>query len=234
MRQIALDTETTGISPKAGHRIIEIGCVELIDRRVTGNNLQLYINPEREIDAGAQKVHGISQEFLADKPLFADIYQTFVDFIQGAELVIHNAAFDVGFIEHEFRLLKRGPANIKHYCSVVDTLAMARELHPGQRNNLDALCKRYAIDNTNRDLHGALLDSELLAGVYLAMTGGQDSLFAAPVVDKTDSGTKPHAQIQSSGLVVVSASQEELEAHQTMLKLIDSKSEGQCLWRQKG
>ncbi len=176
MRQVVLDTETTGLETSQGHRIIEIGCVELIDRRITDKHWHFYINPEREIDAGAFAVHGISRESLQDKPLFADVAQDFVDYINGAELVIHNAAFDVGFLDYEFAKLGGEGTRISSICSVLDTLVMARQKHPGQKNNLDALCRRYFINNSQRSLHGALLDARILADVYLAMTGGQTAL----------------------------------------------------------
>ena len=176
VRRIVLDTETTGLEPEQGHRIIEIGCVELVDRRYTHNNFHYYLNPDREIDAGAIEVHGITNEFLRDKPRFEEIHEQLFEYLSGAELVIHNAAFDVSFLEHEFRLLGRDDLKINDFCEVVDSLQMARRLHPGQKNNLDALCKRYYIDNSQRTLHGALLDAEILADVYLAMTGGQTSL----------------------------------------------------------
>lgn len=176
MRQIVLDTETTGLETSQGHRIIEIGCVELIERRVTDNHWHHYINPEREIDAGAFEVHGISNEFLHDKPLFADIADEFLRYIEGAELIIHNAPFDVGFLNYELELLNAGKPEIETVSSILDTLIMARQKHPGQKNNLDALCKRYEIDNSHRSVHGALLDARILADVYLFMTGGQTSL----------------------------------------------------------
>ena len=176
MRQIVLDTETTGLEPQQGHRIIEVGCVELVNRKLTGNHFHKYINPQREIDAGAQEVHGISKEFLADKPLFADIAKDLVEFVDGAELIIHNAPFDVGFIDNEFKLLGMQPSSIETICTVFDTLSFARQLHPGQRNSLDALCGRYGINNSQRELHGALLDSEILADVFIAMTTGQTRL----------------------------------------------------------
>lgn len=177
MRQIVLDTETTGLDPKSGHRVIEIGCIELINRKFTGNNLHIYLNPEREIDAGALRVHGISNDFLKDKPLFIDIAKRFIDYINGAQLIIHNAAFDVGFLNSELNQIKY-KNSLEDLCDILDTLVLAREKHPGQRNNLDALCKRYSVNNSNRKLHGALLDAEILAFVYLAMTGGQAELFA--------------------------------------------------------
>ena len=176
MRQIVLDTETTGLEPKEGHRIIEIGGVEVIDRRLTGNRFHQYLQPDREIDAGAVEVHGITNEFLRDKPRFGEIAQDFLTYIAGAELIIHNAAFDVGFLDAELGQWRADAPRIADLCRVTDTLAMARGLHPGQRNSLDALCRRYAVDNSHRDLHGALLDAEILADVYLAMTGGQVSL----------------------------------------------------------
>ena len=176
MRQIVLDTETTGLEVSLGHRIIEIGCIELLDRRVTGNHWHFYFNPEREIDAGAYEVHGISNEFLQDKHRFAELAEDFCEYVRGAELIIHNAAFDVGFLNHELTLLQTSYLPLEEICSVLDTLLLARQKHPGQKNNLDALCKRYDIDNSQRSLHGALLDARILADVYLAMTGGQTSL----------------------------------------------------------
>jgi DNA polymerase III subunit epsilon len=175
-RIVVLDTETTGLSPQEGHRIIEIGCVELLNRRLTGNRFHVYINPDRVIDRGAVEVHGITNQFLKDKPRFEDIHDDFIAFIEGAELVIHNAPFDVGFINHEFARLKDKARALADFSTVFDTLAFARKKHPGQRNSLDALCKRYAIDNSHRELHGALLDAEILADVFLLMTGGQSSL----------------------------------------------------------
>ena len=176
MRQIILDTETTGLDPKSGHRIIEIGALEIINRRITGNNFHQYINPEREVELGALQVHGITNEFLADKPLFSEVADKFYQYIEGAELIIHNAPFDVGFINHEFSLLNPPLTEVTAYCKILDTLELARKLHPGQKNSLDALCKRYQVDNSGRKFHGALLDADLLAEVYLAMTGGQISL----------------------------------------------------------
>lgn len=173
-RQVVLDTETTGLEPALGHRVIEIGCLEILNRRISGNTFHVYLNPERDIDAGAVQVHGLTREFLADKPRFADIAGEFLAFVRDAELVIHNAPFDVGFLDTELERLKDGP--VKRYCGVTDTLKLAKQLHPGQKNNLDALCKRYAVDNSGRSFHGALLDAQLLAEVYLAMTRGQESL----------------------------------------------------------
>ena len=176
MRQIVLDTETTGLEVSQGHRIIEIGCIELINRRVTGNHWHYYVNPDREIDSGAFEVHGISSDFLQDKHRFAELADDFINYVSGAELVIHNAPFDIGFLNHELSLLEPPGAPLQECCSILDTLLMARQKHPGQKNNLDALCKRYAIDNSHRSLHGALLDARILADVYLAMTGGQTTL----------------------------------------------------------
>lgn len=230
-RQLILDTETTGINPKEGHRIIEIGCVELINRRFTGNNFHVYINPEREIEAEAIAVHGITNERLAAEPKFRDIAQSFYDYIQGAELVIHNAAFDVGFIDHEFSMLRPALPEVKHYCTVLDTLKLARELHPGQKNNLDALCRRYDINNSHRTLHGALLDAEILADVYLLMTGGQVSLNLAGE-DATEQSAKQHTlTVKRNGMLkVIKASAAELSAHDSRLDLVQKKG-GSCLWR---
>lgn len=218
MRQILLDTETTGLSPAQGHRIIEIGCVELTNRRLTGESFHVYINPEREVDPGAISVHGITDEFLEDKPLFAQIADDFHRFIDGSELIIHNAPFDVGFIEHEFKLLKRKDwAKLASYCDITDTLQMARKKHPGQRNNLDALCKRYKINNTHREKHGALLDAEILAEVYLAMTGGQSELsFSSEKRAKKTQQVQQVYQPASDTLIelpVIMATAEECQAH---------------------
>jgi DNA polymerase-3 subunit epsilon len=234
MRQIVLDTETTGLEPSDGHRIIEIGCVELVNRRITGNTYHQYIQPDREVDAGAMEVHGISNEFLEDKPRFSDIAEEFIEFIRGAELIIHNAPFDVGFINHEFALLGNGTGSVAEHCGIVDTLAMARRQHPGQRNNLDALCRRYEIDNSQRDLHGALLDAEILADVYLAMTGGQASL-------SLDSRSDPHGgqgqairrlPADRPRLPVINASEEEQRAHLARLEAIEKACQGPSVWRQ--
>ncbi len=236
MRQIILDTETTGLEPRLGHRIIEIGCVEVIDRRVTGKRYHQYINPEREIDEGAVEVHGITSAFLADKPLFADIVDDFLNFIRGAELVIHNAPFDVGFIDHELNQLNQNENHIANICTVLDTLVLARKMHPGQKNNLDALCKRYDIDNSQRDLHGALLDAEILAETYLAMTGGQTALSLGGQGDdggfNNESGvSKPRmVNIKSGQLKVLRASAEELTLHEARLMAINNASGGECVW----
>ena len=221
MRQIILDTETTGLSTTDNHRIIEIGCIELVNRKFTGKRYHQYINPERPVDDGAFAVHGLSNQFLSDKPIFSAVVQEFMDFIQGADLIIHNAPFDVGFINYEFSLVKKKWRTIEDHCRVIDTLALARQLHVGQRNNLDALCKRYKIDNSTRELHGALLDAHLLAQVYLAMTGGQGSLFdeltlprkQEPVLQPIGSVTK-----KSRKLVVIKATSEEQLEHEKKLE----------------
>ncbi len=236
MRQIVLDTETTGLEPKDGHRIIEIGCVELERRRLTRNNYHQYLQPDREIDAGAVEVHGITNEFLGDKPRFVDIAEHFLSYIKGAELIIHNAPFDVGFINHELRLLDPGYGQLEDYCSILDTLAMARKLHPGQRNSLDALCKRYQVDNYQRDLHGALLDAEILADVYLLMTGGQTKLALSSEEQQARSGKKSDEGIRRVAenrplLKVVYASEEEQRWHDERLRAIDKSSGGGCVWR---
>jgi len=233
MRQIILDTETTGLEPAQGHRIIEIGCVELVDRRLTGNHYHQYLQPDREIDAGAIEVHGISNEFLRDKPRFSDIVTEFMTFISDAELVIHNAPFDVGFINHELKREQGRWQVLDHYCTVLDTLVLARKMHPGQRNSLDALCKRYDIDNSQRDLHGALLDAEILADVYLAMTGGQSSLLLDSGADQgrqQETGVRPLAADRAP-LTVIAATATELVAHQQRLDHIDKSSASGCLWK---
>ena len=232
MRQIILDTETTGMDHREGHRIIEIGCVEMIERRLTGRNYHVYINPERAVDAGALEVHGITDEFLSDKPKFAAVAADFVDFVRDSEIIIHNATFDVGFLNAELARLE-GDLNLEleSIAEVLDTLLMARELHPGQRVNLDALCKRYDVDHSNRDLHGALLDAELLAEVYLAMTGGQVDLALDMSGDRNgDDGPEVVTGLDLSRLVAVKASAEERAAHEQRLDAIEAQS-GSCLWR---
>ncbi|HLA75037.1 MAG TPA: DNA polymerase III subunit epsilon [Gammaproteobacteria bacterium] len=233
MRQIVLDTETTGLEPSQGHRIIEIGCVELVNRRLTGNQFHHYLQPDRPIDPGAIEVHGITNEFLVDKPRFKDIADEFIDFIKGAELIIHNAAFDVGFINSEFRRLDENLSDIARHCKVLCTLILARQLHPGQKNTLDALCKRYTVDNSQRQKHGALLDAEILADVYLAMTGGQASLSLDASHDV--SGLQQHAirrvAAERPRLPVLQAAPDELTAHQGRLDAIDKASGGQCVWK---
>jgi len=229
-RQILLDTETTGLEPSQGHRIIEIGCVELINRRLTGNNYHQYLQPDREIDEGALQVHGISNEFLQDKPRFNDIADDFMNYLKGAELVIHNAPFDVGFLDHELKLLADGRGTINDHCTVTDTLVMARKMHPGQKNNLDALCKRYDVNNTQRELHGALLDAEILSEVYLRMTGGQVGLaLDSEQSTEKEEGVASVSRISSDRppLRVISASKDELSAHADFLQKMGEA----CLWQ---
>jgi len=228
MRQIILDTETTGLEAELGHRLIEIGGVELVNRRFTGNNFHRYLNPERESEAGALEVHGLTSEFLRDKPRFSEIAPEFLDYISGAELVIHNSAFDLSFLNRELDLADLKP--VTEYCvSIVDTLRLAKEMHPGKRNSLDALCERYQVDNSARTVHGALLDAELLAEVYLAMTRGQESL-----VMEVDTGTASEGGTEAGAgkikLFVLRASEEELAQHTQQLADIDKASKGECLW----
>lgn len=233
MRQIVLDTETTGLDPAEGHRIIEIGCVELINRRLTGNNFHYYLQPDRDIDEGAIEVHGITNEFLVGKPRFPDIVSEFLGYINGAELIIHNASFDVGFLNHEMRLADEGLGLVADYCRVTDTLLMARKLHPGQKNNLDALCRRYSIDNSRRELHGALLDSEILADVYLIMTGGQAALTLDGVQSAAGpAGDRDIQRLKSDrpALKVIRASDVELQAHAERLQAVGKASGGNCVW----
>lgn len=229
MRQIILDTETTGLVPEEGHRIIEIGCLEMVDRRLTGRYLHFYINPGRSIERDTVDIHGITESFLADKPSFNDIVDELIAFLKGAELIIHNASFDVGFLNHELKLTGKPFKIIPDYCKILDTLVIARQKHPGQHNNLDALCRRYHVDNSNREYHGALLDAELLAQVYLLMTGGQTKLFEqqdpalvmqSPQIRRLDIDRKP--------LPVIAANKEEKVAHRTFLELL--KRRGVCLW----
>jgi len=232
-RQIVLDTETTGLEPSQGHRIIEIGCVEMVDRRLTGNNFHQYLQPDREIDQAAIEVHGITNEFLADKSRFGDLVNDFLAYVQGAELIIHNAPFDMGFLNHELSLLPGDHPSLDSLCSVLDTLVMAKKMHPGQRNSLDALCKRYDINNSHRELHGALLDAEILADVYLMMTGGQGAL---SLDSGGGEGEAAGERIQRLDpvrprLKVVRASIEELASHQQRLELIEKGAGGGCLWR---
>jgi DNA polymerase-3 subunit epsilon len=232
MRQIVLDTETTGLEPGAGHRIIEIGCVELVNRRPTANRFHRYINPEREVDRGALEVHGIENDFLATQPKFADVAPEFLEFVQGAELVIHNADFDIEFLNHELKRLPSMPREIRECCGVLDTLALARRMHPGQRNSLDALAKRYGVDNSKRELHGALLDAQILADIYLAMTGGQVSLsLESEGVREAEIGAV-EIKLDRRGLelVVVTATAEELRAHEAMLGVMAKKAPP--IWRQ--
>ncbi|WP_317929200.1 DNA polymerase III subunit epsilon [Halioxenophilus sp. WMMB6] len=235
MRQIVLDTETTGIDPKQGHRIIEIGCVELVDRKLTHRHFHQYLQPEREIEQEAIDVHGITNEFLVDKPKFREVAAEFLEFVKGGQLVIHNAAFDIGFIDHEFRRLDPNFKSITEFCSVVDTLALAREKHPGQKNNLDALCKRYFVDNSARELHGALLDAEILADVYLNMTGGQTSLVLS--AQEGEGGGNSGSAIRRLSvarqpLPVIMASEAELKEHEQTLDVIAKRSGDAVVWRQ--
>lgn len=227
-RQIVLDTETTGLEPRLGHRIIEVAGVELVNRRLTGRHFHRYINPGRDSDEGALQVHGLTTEFLADKPKFAEILDEFLDYVTGAELIIHNAPFDIGFLDHELSLARRKA--LKTYCpEVVDTLRMAKDLHPGKRNSLDALCDRYQIDNSARTLHGALLDAELLADVYLAMTRGQDSLMIEADAVHADAAVAGFSR-EGLRLAVLRASAEEIAAHEAQLKDID-KASGGAVWK---
>ena len=237
MRQIVLDTETTGLEVGQGHRIIEIGCVELVNRKLTGNHYHCYINPEREVEQGAIEVHGITDQFLSDKPVFSLVAQDFIDFVGSAELVIHNAPFDIGFLNSELLRLERGYSPLDHICGVIDTLIMARRKHPGQRNSLDALCQRYGVDNSQRDLHGALLDAEILADVYLTMTGGQTTLQLSDIAandNDTGSGGGQIRRLPESRepLPVISAAADEILAHEAQLDMIAGKSEGRVLWRE--
>lgn len=236
MRQVVLDTETTGIDPAQGHRLIEVGCLEMVNRRLTGRSFHYYLNPEREVEAEAIRVHGLDNAFLADKPLFASIVDEFLAFVKGAELIIHNAPFDIGFLDSELKRLNRGLGSMADYCTVLDTLVMARSRHPGQKNNLDALVRRYEIVQRDRAYHGALLDSEILADVYLAMTGGQVGLALgggdggdegraeAEVVRRLAAGRRP--------LPVIVAEGAELERHEAKLQQLDKAAGGACLWRQ--
>ena len=226
MRQVILDTETTGLEPEKGHRIIEIGCIEMVNRRLTGEYFHTYLNPERLIDPDAINVHGLTDEFVRDKPLFKDIKEELLNFLQGAELVIHNAPFDIGFLNHELKLLDKAHLPITEFCRVIDSLALARQLHPGQRNNLDALCQRHHVDNSDRNLHGALLDAKLLAQVYLSMTGGQTTMFAQ---EQTQVIKTEHAKIEIRRLVedrlplkIIPATATELAEHEKYIAEIAS------------
>jgi len=233
MRQVVLDTETTGLEPTYGHRIIEIGCVELKNRRITDRQYHQYLNPEREIEDGAYEIHGISNEFLANKPRFADIAQEFIDFVKDSELIIHNAPFDVGFINAELKRLGKNWGQLEDYCTVIDTLLMAREKHPGQKNSLDALCRRYEIDNSQRDLHGALLDAQILLDIYLAMTGGQTSLLLHDEMTSQNYKAQAKRDLDPDRprLCIVQPTKEELRAHHEKLEIIDKQSEGKCIWK---
>ena len=228
MRQIALDTETTGISKDEGHRIIEIGCVEIENRRITGNEFHCYLNPEREIDEGATRVHGLTLEKLSNEPLFKEVVKDFLNFVSGAELIIHNAAFDIGFLNKEISLLEWDESSIEDHALVMDTLKMAREMHPGKKNSLDALCTRYEIDRSMRQVHGALIDADLLAKVYLAMTGGQDALdLDQPVLSSQETQTK-NKENKNISLKIQKASIDELSEHEDFLSMM--KKNGECHW----
>lgn len=234
MRQVVLDTETTGLETAQGHRIIEIGGVELVDRRFTGRRIHKYVNPERDIDDGAFEVHGISREFLSDKPRFADVADEIVDFLEGAELIIHNAPFDVAFLDYEFSMLKDRKLRIADLCQVTDSLALARHKHPGQKNSLDALCRRYQVDNSARTLHGALLDAEILADVFLLMTGGQTTLFAADGDDDSTSAADAPTLVFDTDrprLRVIRASLDEMSAHEAWLDRLDGAADNGSVWR---
>ncbi len=237
MRQIVLDTETTGLSVAHGHRIIEIGCIELMNRRLTGREFHRFLNPDRDIDEGAEAVHGISRADLETEPRFPEIVDDLLEFLKDAELVIHNATFDVGFIEHELKLMKHPKPKIDQHATVLDTLTLARKIHPGQRNSLDALCKRYEVDASKRDVHGALIDSELLANVYLAMTGGQAALLLEEEAkvgvafgrDQSRAIRAPTSRVDSDfDLVIIRASRDEAAAHDAMLEKI--RESGACVW----
>lgn len=230
MRQIILDTETTGLNPRSGDRIIEIGCVEMLNRRLTGKNFHYYLNPERDSDPGALAVHGLTSEFLRDKPKFADIAAEFCEFVRDAEIIIHNAPFDVGFLDAEFEKVGL-PAFAEHVQKVIDTLLQAKELHPGKRNSLDALCERYGISNSHRTLHGALLDAELLAEVYLAMTRGQDSLTMDMHAD-FQAGGENEIGVSLAEVLIVAPTAKELAEHEALLAVLDKEVKGSCLWRQ--
>ena len=232
-RYIVLDTETTGLEPKQGHKIIEIGCVEIIERRLTGKHYQQFLNPQREIDTAALEVHGITLEELEDKPIFAQIAEDFLDYIKGATLIIHNAAFDVGFLNHELAMLEPPLGRIEEVCEVIDTLQMAREIHPGQRNSLDALCQRYFVDNAHRTLHGALLDAEILADVYLLMTGGQLNLLGEHDISEAAKNELQEEHVMDKNrapLKVIPASKEELQAHEKWLTLLSETTDTKVDW----
>jgi DNA polymerase-3 subunit epsilon len=233
MRQVVLDTETTGLEVEQQHRVIEIGCVELFNRRLTGRRFHHYLNPERDIDEGAVQVHGLTRERLAKEPTFSQVHPEFLEFIRDAELIIHNAPFDVAFLNAEFARLEAAH-RVADLCRVLDTLALARQMHPGQRNSLDALCKRYSVDNSHRDYHGALLDARILAEVYLAMTGGQGSLTLSAESDTVRSGARraePLRSFTDIRIVVVNANEEEAAAHEHILALLDKASSGKTVWR---
>lgn len=230
MRQIVLDTETTGLNPRSGDRIIEVGCVELFNRRLTGNNFHRYINPERDSEEGALAVHGLSTDFLSDKPKFVEIADELRDYLSGAEVIIHNAPFDIGFLDAEFKRLSV-PRFTEHVLGVIDTLVQAKEMHPGKRNSLDALCDRYGISNAHRTLHGALLDAELLAEVYLAMTRGQNSLTIDLHTEDDGSDAGGIMAAPMAPIIVLAATPDELEQHAAVLQALDKEVKGTCVWR---
>ncbi|MGE5651872.1 DNA polymerase III subunit epsilon [Noviherbaspirillum sp. UKPF54] len=231
MRQIVLDTETTGLNPRSGDRIIEIGCVEIVNRRLTGNNFHTYINPERDSEEGALAVHGLTTEFLSDKPKFAEIADTLRDYVKDAEIIIHNAPFDLAFLDAEFDRLGF-PRFVQHVAMVTDTLVQAKEMHPGKRNSLDALCDRYGISNAHRTLHGALLDAELLAEVYLAMTRGQNSLTIDLAVPEASAADTEVIEVATTAeIIVLQASAEEMAEHEALLDRLDKEAKGSCVWR---
>jgi DNA polymerase-3 subunit epsilon len=235
MRQVVLDTETTGLEPELGHRVIEIGCVELINRRKTGRRFHRYLRPDRLIDRAAQHVHGITDEFLAQQPRFAEIVDELLEFVSGAELVIHNAAFDIAFLDHELGRLPGPVRRMSDLCTVIDTLPLARQMHPGQRNSLDALCKRYDVDNSHRELHGALLDAQILLDVYLAMTGGQTALVLGEIAEiHVSVSHEPATAARPRGVLrVVRANDDELAAHERILGVIDKISGNKTVWRRE-
>ncbi|MDC0178586.1 DNA polymerase III subunit epsilon [Woeseiaceae bacterium] len=232
MRQIALDTETTGLAISQGHRIIEIGCIEMVNRRFSGREYHRFLNPEREIDAGAEAVHGISGADLENQPRFSDIVDEFLEFIKDGELIIHNADFDIGFLEYELELIRHPKPKITQHAVILDTLSLARKLHPGRRNNLDALCKRYDVDNSRRNVHGALIDAELLAKIYLCMTGGQTTLsFDQKVTEVVKETSESYKRTLKSNLdlIVIKANEEECAAHEELLDKMEAS--GECIWR---
>ena len=233
MRQIFLDTETTGLSAEGGDRVIEIGCVELFNRKLTGNNLHFYLNPERDSHEDALKVHGISNEFLRDKPKFAQVAQEVIDYVREAEVIIHNAAFDIGFLNKELERVGQAPFT-SHVSNVIDTLVMAKQMYPGKRNSLDALCDRLGVDNSGRTLHGALLDAELLADVYINLTRGQEALLMEVSDDQPKHGVDLQIDLSSYQLPVLRANDHELTAHEDMLKQLDKSSGGKTVWRNLG
>ena len=236
MRQVVLDTETTGLETERGHRVIEIGAVEIVDRKLTGNRLQLYIDPERDIDDAALEIHGLDAAFLADKPRFAEVADEFVSFVDGAEVIIHNAPFDLTFIDYEFSLLERdGTRSLGDVCTITDSLALARRKHPGQKNGLRALCRRYEVDDSARELHGALLDAEILADVYLKMTGGQTSLFDEDAARSEGLGEQEVIRLPDdrAPVPVLRAKPEELRVHEAYLDALDAEADGGSVWRRQ-